>query len=208
MKNSMISPINISMPILTPRLILKPITPEDAAIVLDYKKENWPEFLKWMIWVHSPSIEERSIDDEKKFCQGFHERFLQRKDIPVLAFERASQNLVGAGGLHNCNWEIPMFTLGFSVRTSETGKGYATEIGSALTKYAFNALSAKKVATMHAEGNIGSQRAIEKIGFEKEGVLRQQHVLINRLVDEHCYGLLNSKRLPDIDVRWGLPEVM
>jgi len=129
--------LNIPMPIFTPRLMLRPIEVTDAQIVYDYKKESWTEFLKWMIWVHPPSIEERSIEDDEKFCAMFHERFIKRESIHCLAFSRADNSLIGSGNLGHCNWEIPMFTLGFAVRTRKIGKGYATEIGTALTKYAF-----------------------------------------------------------------------
>lgn len=92
-----------------------------------------------------------------------------------------------------------MFTLGFSVRTKLTGQGYATEIGAAMAGYAFDALKAKKVATFHADGNEGSRRVIEKLGFEKEGILRRQHLLPgDRLVDEHYYGLFDKARLPKL----------
>lgn len=103
-----------------------------------------------------------------------------------------------------CDGEILIFNLGFSVRTSEIGKGYATEIGTALAQYAFGALSANKIITFHADGNIASQKVIEKIGFKKEGIFRQHQLLTNgNIVDEHHYGLLNNDSQPELDVKWG-----
>jgi ribosomal-protein-alanine N-acetyltransferase len=112
--------------------------------------------------------------------------------------------MIGAGGLHKCDWSIPMFVAGFQVNSRETGKGYATEIAAALVKYAFDALNAKRVSTFHADGNEGSRRVIEKTGFRKEGVLRQCHNLYARgIVDEHHYGLLKGEFRTGLEVTWG-----
>lgn len=196
--------ITVPMPIVTPRLMLRPIKATDAQIIYNYKKESWAEFLKWMIWVHPPSIEERSVADDVAFCEHFVERFEKRQSIACLALCHEDNKLIGHGGLNQCNWDTLEFNLGFAVRTNETGKGYATEMALALSKYAFDALSAKKIATFHADGNIGSQKVIEKLGFEKEDVLRKHHILTDgSRVDEHHYAIVNKFTLPDLDVRWG-----
>lgn len=191
------------MPILTPRLLLRPMDAADAAAVLDYKRESWDEFSKWMIWVHPPAIEHRTVGDDEKFCAYMQEKFVKRESITCLVFRREDGRLIGNGGLHHCDWETRQFTLGFAVRTSETKKGYATEIGAALAHYAFDALGAKRIISFHADGNIGSQRTIEKLGFKKEEVLPQKHELANgRRVDEHHYGLTEKSALPALNVTW------
>ena len=60
------------------------------------------------------------------------------------------------------------------------------------------------MATHHADGNTGSQRVIEKTGFQKEGVLRQcQNLWEYGIRDEHHYGLLKGEFHADMDVKWG-----
>lgn len=192
------------MPITTPRLKMRPLQPGDGQMLLDYKKESWDELLPWGIYVHPPKIEERTVEDDENFCAYKYEKFKKGEDITLIVLDKETGYMIGIGSLGNCDWNIPMFMVGFQVRTSEMGKGYGTEISAALTKYAFEALGAKKVSTFHADGNIGSQRVIEKTGFEKEGVLRKCHNLWDRgVVDEHHYGLLSPKRLPDIKIQYG-----
>ena len=80
------------------------------------------------------------------------------------------------------------------MRTGKAGQGYATEIATALIEYAFTTLGARKIASMHAEGNAASQRVLEKAGFRREGILRQQHSLPDgSVVDEYVYGFLQSE---------------
>ncbi|MBI1216572.1 MAG: GNAT family N-acetyltransferase [Alphaproteobacteria bacterium] len=198
-----VSAIDLPLPVLTPRLTLRPIRPGDGAVILDYKTESWQEFSRWMIWTHAPAVGERTVEDEEAFCRSRNDLFIRRESLGFLAFDRAEGGLIGAGGLHQCDWRVPMFSLGFSVRTGKAGRGYATEIATALGHYAFGALSARKLSAFHAAGNAGSRRVLEKAGFEREGVLRRQHLLPEGLVDEIHYGLLDPSRLPSLDVTWG-----
>lgn len=199
--------INISMPITTPRLKLRPLQPGDGQMLLDYKKESWDDLLPWGIYVHPPKIDGRKVEHDEDFCAKKYEKFQKGEDITLIVLDKQTSRMIGIGGLHNPDWNIPMFMVGFQVRTYETGKGYGTEIAQALTKYAFDALKAERVYTFHADGNIGSQRVIEKTGFKKEGVLRKCHNLWDRgVVDEHHYGLLKEESDIKIDVSWGGAE--
>lgn len=192
----------IPLPIRTPRLRLRLLLPEDASAVLDYKRESWADLEKWMIWTHPPAPPARTLADEAKFCQMMHDSILKRERLVFLAFDGRDGHLVGHGGL-KCDWQGPMFMLGYAVRSLDTGKGYATEIALALTHYAFQALGAQKVTAFHASGNIGSQRVLEKAGFIRTGVLPQQHALPDGRVDDDVhYAVLRDSVLPALDVTW------
>ncbi len=54
------------------------------------------------------------------------------------------------------------------------GKGVATEVIAALTAWAFEALGLAKVTAGAYASNVGSIRAFESCGFEREGLLRSQ----------------------------------
>jgi RimJ/RimL family protein N-acetyltransferase len=199
--------INIPMPIITPRLKMRPLQPGDGQMLLDYKRESWDELLPWGIYVHPPQIDERKVEHDEIFCAQKYQKFQTREDITLIVLDKQTGRMIGIGGLHKPDWNIPMFMVGFQVRTHETGKGYGTEIAKALTKYAFDGLEAQRVYTFHAEGNIGSQRVIEKAGFKKEGVMRKCHNLWDRgIVYEHHYGLLKGEFDLDINVSWGEME--
>ena len=195
--------IDLPMPIVTPRLLLRPIQTGDGAIIHEAKRESWPELAKWMIWTHGKP-EDAKVDDDEIFCRKKQAKFLLREDITLLSFNRQGNRFLGGAGLHKFNWQRRIFTMGYWVRTNETGQGYATEVATALIHYAFKALSAKKVFVFHADGNLGSQRVIEKVGFEREGILRKHHELPDgSMVDEYLYGLLNDHKVPPLDVQWG-----
>lgn len=195
--------IDVPMPIITPRLIIRPPQAGDGQALYDAKQDSLPELLEWMLWAKNDS----TIQDNEVLVREKHIAFLKRDDIMLFAFDRTHPNYMIAGtGLHRFDWTTRIFEIGYWVRTPDTSNGYAQEITNALIRYAFSALSAHKVTICHADGNHGSQKVIEKLGFEKEGVKRQCEALPDgQLVDTHIYGRLDDKNLPDLDVHWG-PE--
>lgn len=194
---------DIPLPIVTPRLLLRLPQQGDGQYIHDAKMESWDELHKWMIWMTKPR-HEASIDEDEEFCRHKREKFQSREDITLLIFDRDTGKYLGGTGLHQCDWERRFFQLGYWIRTSETGKGYATEVATALVHYAFDALSANKVTCFCAAGNDASEKVMQKAGFQKEGVLRKHHLLPDgSLVDEPTYGILSKNDAPHIDVQWG-----
>lgn len=191
--------INIPMPIETPRLILRNVLPGDGAAMFEAKAESMDELKLWMPWAK----ELGSVDDSEIVARKAYADFILRTDIMMLGFEKNSGKLIVSTGLHRFDWDRRHFEIGYWVRTSESGKGYATETANALTRYAFKALNARKVLIHHAGGNDGSRRVIEKLGFEGEGILRGESFLPDgSIVDHYHYGRFDIEGLPELDVKW------
>ena len=111
--------------------------------------------------------------------------------------------LLGVGGYHAIDWHGRLFSAGYWIRSSETGRGLATETLSTLSRYAFDSLGANRVAVSHAVGNERSQRVIEKCGFALEGTTRNFYVLNGRLIDSRHYARFDGDGLPGTAVGWG-----
>ncbi len=193
---------DVPMPIVTPRLLLRPAQPGDGPIVFEAVQESWDRLAPWSIWTFKPK-NEITADDYEIFCRRKYGMFLKREDITLLSFERKTGRFIGGAGLHKCDWESRIFMLGFWVRTSVARQSYATEAATALIHYAFGALKANRVWSFHAAGNEGSHRVIERVGLKPEGILRGHHGLLNgKLTDEHVYGILDVSDAPKIDMKW------
>ncbi len=195
--------VDMPMPIITPRLILRPPQAEDGAKLAAAIKETWDDLNLWMRWAKDFND---STDAEKReiLCRQQQAKFLLRENQMLFAFERESGDFAAGTGLHDVDWLIRRFEIGYWVCKSKQGRGYATEITNALTRYAFDVLSARMVVIGHAEGNKRSQRVIEKLGFvhshrSEYGVALPD----DTIVADHMYTRENTDGLPDIDVRWG-----
>ncbi len=190
------------MPIRTPRLLIRPWQSGDGAQLLDAKHESWPELGRWLKWAEGP-MEALTRNGEEALVRRRSAEFVLRTEIQLPVFDRDEGRLLGAGGYHAIDWQGRLFSTGYWIRTGETGKGLATELLNALTRYAFGALAANRLAISHAEGNVPSRRVIEKLGFAKEGTMRKFYVLNGVLVDSHHYAHFDCDRLPELDVSWG-----
>lgn len=75
----------------------------------------------------------------------------------------------------------------------KAGKGTGSRMGREALDKAFKDLRIRKVYGDVLEFNIPSQKFHEKLGFMKEGFMREHHRLENRYYDVLRYGLLRSE---------------
>jgi ribosomal-protein-serine acetyltransferase len=183
--------IHIPMPIGTERLLLRPLQAGDGKIIHEAKRESWSELLPWLVWTQKP-LEELTVADDEAFCLKKQALFISREDITLLVFEKGTGKFLGGAGLHKPDWNKKTFSLGFWIRTSETGKGYATEVARVLVDYAFGSLSANTVFSFHGAGNTASQKVLENAGLRQFEIAPMQHKLLDRAVDEYRYKIERS----------------
>jgi len=72
----------------------------------------------------------------------------------------------------------------------DAAKGTGRALGVAALRYAFETLSLRKLCGEVIATNVRSLRFHEKLGFQREGVLREQHFDGKNHLDVHYFGLL------------------
>lgn len=169
----MIDPLRISVPtqIETPRLLLRPFRLGDAPALHEALVESLAE-LRSHLWFLSWVAEEQTLQSAEVRCRRAEANFLLRNDLPYLAFSKASGRLVASAGLHRTDWMTPRTEVGYWVRSTETGNGYASECVNALTDWALSELRAVRVELVTDENNHGSRAVAVRCGFQLEGVHR------------------------------------
>jgi ribosomal-protein-serine acetyltransferase len=193
--------IDIPMPIVTDRLIIRETRFGDGEAIHEGKEESFAEINKWMNWAKTRS----TIEEDEIVAREAHIRFLKKEDLTLYTFGKETGKFLGGTGLHRFDWEHRIIEIGYWYRTSATGQGYATEGTKALIKYAFNVLNAKKVIIVVSEGNDASRRVIEKAGFHFEYTVHDEDVLPDgSITDKHWYSLYNADHLNDFNVTWGM----
>lgn len=191
--------LDLKLPIQTPRLILRPVTSGDIDLLHRAAQDNMDHLRPWMAWAKLDATRKDTADAACKNAAAF----ILREDFMFVARDKDGR-FIGCCGLHRFDWQIRRFEVGFWIDREQIGQGYAGEIANALTRWAFAALHARAVCIHHADGNTKSQRAIEKLGFEKEGILKQALLKGGgQVADCHSYSTTTPDILPDLDVRWG-----
>lgn len=101
--------------------------------------------------------------------------------------------------LQDVDWTTRQCELGYAIDPDESGQGYATEAADLALKHAFDGMGIHRVHAKVVEGNDASMRVLEKLGFEREGVLREAHYnQYGDYEDWHLFGLLESEWDPTV----------
>lgn len=99
--------------------------------------------------------------------------------------------LCGAIRLKDINGMDRNAKIGYFIAREFSGKGIATSAVRRVLAYCFEQLKLNRVELRCAAGNEPSKRVAERLGFVREGVLRQEEYLNGVFVDQHVYGLLS-----------------
>lgn len=82
--------------------------------------------------------------------------------------------------------------IGFGLGKAAWGKGYIQEAGEALIDYGFNTLKLRRIEAEIDPDNSASAKALDKLGFIREGLLRQRWQINGVISDSALYGRLVS----------------
>jgi RimJ/RimL family protein N-acetyltransferase len=97
---------------------------------------------------------------------------------------------LGGCGINQINPIHRFGNLGYWVRSSETGRGVAAEAIRQLAEFAFAGTGLERLEIVCAVGNERSQRAAERAGAQREGVLRSRLLLRGTPVAAVMYSLV------------------
>ncbi len=168
----------------TPRLLVRVARPGDGPLFNAAIVESCEQLKPWLGWVSTPP----TMQDSETSCRRAYARFLLNEDLMAFFILKESSTLVGGSGLHNVNWKLRQFEMGYWGRTDFVGKGLITEGVVALADHALQQLNASRVFLTTDEKNIASCKLAERAGFELEGTLRnERHNLQGELRNTRIY---------------------
>ena len=114
-----------------------------------------------------------------------------------LAVDRVSDKaFIGWCGLTRWNPDYRSASMGYYLDDAAWGHGYATEAGRALLQWAFDTLDLNRVQAETDTRNAASARVLEKLGFVREGTLREDCVVNGEVSDSWVYGLIRREWQP------------
>ena len=139
----------------TERLVLRRFVPADVDLL--FSLHNDPEVMRFL----NGGRETPRQEIERQFREHF------AKDGHWAAMERAMEDFVGWFGLHpREDHGSRELELGYRIRRSVWGRGYATEGSRALIRKSFAELGARRVFAETMAVNLASRRVMEKSGLE------------------------------------------
>jgi RimJ/RimL family protein N-acetyltransferase len=193
--------IDLPMPILTPRLVIRPPQAGDGPAFYAAVNASREHLRRFLPWVDSSHL---TREDSENSARLFQSKYLARTDVVLGLFDRKTQQLYGGSGMHRIDWSLPSFEIGYWIHKDHEGQGLVTEAVLAITRYAFQQLQAKRVEIRCETDNVRSRAVAERLGFERDGILRHDRRKIQSedLTDTWVYSRLNTAGLPDLEVAW------
>jgi [ribosomal protein S5]-alanine N-acetyltransferase len=152
----------------TDRLLIREVLASDADDFLRYRQQD-------DYWRHVP-IEPPTTDSIATLVNGWTQNRDQnpRTVYFLAATDKRSNQLVGDAGLYVRSIRSRQGEIGWGVVSSQAGQGFATEIGQAFLRLAFDSLSLHRVFAQCRVGNQASRRIMAKLGMREEGVFREK----------------------------------
>lgn len=164
------------------RLLEKRHAPDVFALT----DENREHLRPWLPWVDGT----RSVQDTIAFIERSIEQARKNNGFQAGIWYRGQ--LAGVIGNHFIDWPNKKTVLGYWLGAPFQGRGIMTRACHALVTYAFKNLELNRVEIQAATENVRSQRVPERLGFAREGVLREAEWVGNRFVDHVVYGLIRK----------------
>jgi ribosomal-protein-alanine N-acetyltransferase len=181
----------------TARLLLRPFTEADTDAI--FVLQSNPNVLRY--W-DAPPWSERA--QAERFIAGC-KRMEQEGSGARLAIERAADDaFIGWCGFFKWNPEYRSAGIGYCLDDTAWGQGFATEAAGAVLQWAFDILDLNRVQSETDTRNIPSARVLEKLGFIREGTLREDCIVNGEVSNSWVYGLLRREwKLPVHEVLTG-----
>jgi len=116
------------------------------------------------------------------------------RDIVLGIATKDGDRLVGCAGLHNIDFKDRKASFGIMIgEPEEWGKGYGSEATALMIGHGFATLNLHRIWLHVYANNAHAITAYEKLGFKREGILRQDQYREGRYVDVYTMGILREE---------------
>ncbi len=167
---------------LTARLRLRPFRSEDLSYLLDYASREY-------FWRYLP-LEPQTPDSVREFLDQ------RLKDVwgdgsYHCAIELADRaHLIGTVRVAVTDSRHHSGDIGYALNEDFSAKGYMTEAVTAILRVGFRELGLHRIWATADVGNIASWAVMERVGMQREGLLRHHKKIRGAWRDSYLYSIL------------------
>jgi RimJ/RimL family protein N-acetyltransferase len=172
--------------ILTPRLALRTLTQADVPAL--YEIFSHPEVMRY--WSRPAWTEPAQA---RAMVLGSQEDLRAGSALQLGIARREDDFVVGTCSLFNFHVASRRAEIGYALGRPFWGCGTMHEALSALVAYAFTTLDLQRLEADIDPRNAASARTLERLGFQKEGHLRERWIVNGEISDTWWYGLLRRE---------------
>lgn len=174
----------------TDRLILQRFVRRDASTLDDAIRASLTDLNQWLPWARM----DYASGDTSAFIRDSVQAWKEDRawDYSIRLKDDPSRH-VGNVSLWTVSKLGKIAEIGYWIRSDETSRGICTESVDRVLEEAFGSMGYHKVVLRIAVGNDASDRVAQKLGFTKEGVLREELLIRGNWVDHSLWSLLDRE---------------
>ena len=168
------------------RLSLRWITAADTDAF--YAIYSNPEVMRY--WSTPPLADSKAAAN---LIQKIHDDWKRRAILKWGIALRTDDQLIGSITLFNLDFNHRRSEIGYALGRRYWGNGYMHEALMAVLKYAFEVLDLHRIEADVDPRNAASIKTLERLGFQREGYLRERWQVNGEIQDAFFYGLLRRE---------------
>jgi RimJ/RimL family protein N-acetyltransferase len=161
---------------------LRAVEPADAITFHEWNLDSERARMLDFVW---PPV---SLSAEHAWTEEQAKRKLEN-DAYHWVIETLEGQPIGSISTHHCQPRNGTFSYGIDICAEQRGHGYASEAIKLVLRYYFEELRYQKVTVAIHADNTASIRLHEKLGFQREGLLRRMQFTHGKFIDELWYGM-------------------
>ena len=180
--------------ITTPRVLLRWISEDDIDGL--YEVFSDPRVMRY--WSSGPlANREAAAELQREIAAGNKNDTMFKWGIAL----RESNTLIGTTTLFNLNLDNGRAEIGYAMASAYWGKGYMKEALQGLLSHAFEVMNLRRLEADVDPRNTASIRTLERLGFQREGFLRERWHVCGEIQDALFYGLLRREWKSRLETR-------
>lgn len=162
-----------------------------------FKREDIPKKVEWINNPENNQFLHYDIPIEIEKTQKWFDNNIGRTDRydAVIEVDRVPCGTIGLLSIDRKNSKAEYYIAMGEIALK--GKGISTKATKLILDYAFKELDLNKVYLYTETENVPAQKLFEKIGFVKEGCIRDDLFSHGRFVDRYVYGICKNDYLKE-----------
>lgn len=167
----------------TERLLIRPLRDSDENDIFEYASN--PEVAKFMAWdAH------KTIEDTREFLRYIQELEQDRLQIDRGIELKENHKVIGTISFVTIDYSLRTAELGYCLSHNFWGHGYAVEAANAMIDAAVKSMGIHRIEAECAMDNFNSEKVLQKLGMQLEGILHQRLPQHNGFHDAKLYAKL------------------
>jgi ribosomal-protein-alanine N-acetyltransferase len=131
-----------------------------------------------------------SIEQAKQLVEFFSKSFQENRGIRWGIELKGKNEIIGTIGFNAWSSKHKRAEIGYELHPEYWGNGYATEAVSKVISYGFREWELTRIGAVVFIGNMESNKLLAKLGFQKEGILKNYMYQNGVAYDTNIYSLL------------------